>query len=50
MGLVQCKTEREAEAIKAQLADGGLELHPTKTKIVYSPGRTPEGPAFNHPV
>jgi group II intron reverse transcriptase/maturase len=38
-GLVHCRSEREAQAIKAalqvRLAACGLELHPTKTKIVY---------------
>lgn len=38
-GLVHCKTLNEAEEIKAKLQERflecGLELHPTKTKIVY---------------
>lgn len=38
-GLVHCRSEREAVAIKAalqaRLAECRLELHPTKTKIVY---------------
>ena len=38
-GLVHCRTEQEAEAVKAtlraRLAECGLEMHPTKTKIVY---------------
>lgn len=38
-GLVHCRTEQEALAVKAALdarfAQCGLELHPTKTKIVY---------------
>ena len=38
-GLVHCNTESEAqqmlEALKARFEDCGLELHPTKTKIVY---------------
>src|SRR3984885_6465459 len=38
-GLVHCRSEQEAEALKAELqtrlAEGGLEMHPTKTKIVY---------------
>ena len=38
-GLVHCRTEQEAEAIKAdlqaRLAECRLELHPGKTKIVY---------------
>jgi RNA-directed DNA polymerase len=38
-GLVHCKSEREArvvlEALRGRLASCGLELHPTKTRIVY---------------
>jgi hypothetical protein len=38
-GLVHCRTEQEAEAVKAalqaRLAQCQLEMHPTKTKIVY---------------
>ena len=38
-GLVHCRSEQEAEALKARLqarlAACGLELHPIKTKIVY---------------
>ena len=38
-GLVHCRTQHEAEALKAQLqarlAECRLEMHPTKTKIVY---------------
>ena len=38
-GLVHCRSEQEAEALKAtlqaRLAECQLELHPTKTKIVY---------------
>ena len=38
-GLVHCRSEREAEAVKAELqarlAECQLDLHPTKTKIVY---------------
>src|SRR4030088_2353004 len=38
-GLVHCRTEQEAQALKAdlqaRLAVCRLELHPTKTKIVY---------------
>ena len=38
-GLVHCRTEQEAEALKAELQarleECGLEMHPTKTKIVY---------------
>jgi len=36
---VHCHSEREAEAVKAtlqaRLAECGLEMHPTKTRIVY---------------
>jgi RNA-directed DNA polymerase len=38
-GLVHCRTEQEALAmmagLRARLADCGLEMHPSKTKIVY---------------
>jgi RNA-directed DNA polymerase len=38
-GLVHCRSEREAQVLKdelqARLAECGLEMHPTKTKIVY---------------
>jgi RNA-directed DNA polymerase len=38
-GLAHCKSVKEAQAIKAALearfAECGLEMHPTKTKIVY---------------
>ena len=38
-GLVHCRTEREAQTImaelQARLAECHLEMHPTKTKIVY---------------
>jgi len=38
-GLVHCRTEQEAQTLKvelqARLAECGLELHPTKTKIIY---------------
>jgi hypothetical protein len=38
-GLVHCRTEREAEAfmaeLKARLEECHLQMHPTKTKIVY---------------
>ena len=38
-GLVHCRTEQEAEALKAKLqarlAECHLEMHPTKTKVVY---------------
>ena len=38
-GLVHCRSEKEAQQVRAALAarlsECGLELHPTKTKIVY---------------
>src|SRR5215471_9081819 len=38
-GLVHCRNEREARTLKseleARLAECHLEMHPTKTKIVY---------------
>jgi group II intron reverse transcriptase/maturase len=38
-GLVHCRTEQEAEALKAELYERlmacHLEMHPTKTKVVY---------------
>jgi group II intron reverse transcriptase/maturase len=38
-GLVHCRTEQEANALKAdlqaRLAECHLEMHPTKTKVVY---------------
>ena len=38
-GLVHCRNEQEAQALKselqARLAECRLEMHPTKTKIVY---------------
>jgi group II intron reverse transcriptase/maturase len=38
-GLVHCRTEREAEAVKAELqmrlGECHLQMHPTKTRIVY---------------
>ena len=38
-GLVHCRSEQQAEALKAELdvrlAECGLQMHPTKTKIVY---------------
>ena len=38
-GLVHCRTEKEAEALRAELqarlAVCGLQMHPTKTQIVY---------------
>jgi RNA-directed DNA polymerase len=46
-GLVHCKTEHEAQRIKAALAarfaECGLELHPDKTKIVYCKDGTRRG-------
>jgi retron-type reverse transcriptase len=37
--IVHCRSEKEArsvlEAIRVRFAECGLELHPTKTKIVY---------------
>jgi RNA-directed DNA polymerase len=46
-GLVHCRTEQEAEALKAELqarlAECRLELHPTKTKIVYCKDRNRTG-------
>jgi hypothetical protein len=41
-GLVHCRNEQEAQALKAELqarlAECRLEMHPTKTKIVYCKG------------
>jgi len=41
--IVHCRSEEEArtvlEAIRGRLAECGLELHSTKTKIVYRPGK-----------
>jgi RNA-directed DNA polymerase len=38
-GLVHCRSEHQAESLKAELgvrlAECGLQMHPTKTKIVY---------------
>jgi hypothetical protein len=38
-GLVHCRAEQEAEALKAELqarlAECHLEMHPTKTKVIY---------------
>src|SRR3954469_6230212 len=46
-GLVHCRTAQEAEALKAELqgrlAECRLELHPTKTKIVYCKDRKRQG-------
>ena len=42
-GLVHCQSEQEAQALKvelqARLAECRLELHPTKTKVVYCKDR-----------
>ena len=42
-GLVHCRSEAEANEVKALLAkrlqECGLEMHPEKTKIVYCKGR-----------
>lgn len=50
-GLVHCRTGQEAEAVKAalqaRLAECQLELHPTKTKIVYCRDRNRKGPYPN---
>jgi RNA-directed DNA polymerase len=46
-GLVHCKSLAEAQAIRAALssrfAECGLEMHPTKTKIVYCKDGTRKG-------
>ncbi len=47
-GLVHCRSEQEAQVIMAalqlRLAECRLEMHPTKTKIVYcKDGRRKEG-------
>jgi RNA-directed DNA polymerase len=46
-GLVHCRTEQEAQAVmadlQARLAACGLEMHPTKTKIVYCKDRNRKG-------
>ena len=50
-GLVHCKTEREAQAIKTALAvrlgECGLEMHPDKTKIVYCKDGSRKGQYLN---
>jgi RNA-directed DNA polymerase len=50
-GLVHCRNEPEAEALKAdlqaRLAECHLELHPTKTKIVYCKDGKRKGPYPN---
>ena len=46
-GLVHCCTEQQAEALKAELqarlAECHLEMHPTKTKVVYCKDANREG-------
>ena len=46
-GLVHCRSEQEAQALKAELqarlAECRLELHPTKTKVVYCKDRSRRG-------
>jgi group II intron reverse transcriptase/maturase len=46
-GLVHCRSEQEAQALKselqARLAECQLELHPTKTRIVYCKDRKRKG-------
>ncbi len=46
-GLVHCRTERDAEALKAELqtrlTECQLEMHPTKTKVVYCKDRNRNG-------
>ena len=46
-GLVHCRNEQEAQTIKAELqarlAECRLELHPTKTKIVYCKDKKRKG-------
>jgi group II intron reverse transcriptase/maturase len=46
-GLVHCRNEQEAQTLKAELqarlAECRLELHPTKTKIVYCKDRNRTG-------
>jgi RNA-directed DNA polymerase len=50
-GLVHCRTEQEAEAAKAalqaRLTECQLELHPTKTRIVYCRDAKRRGPYSN---
>ena len=50
-GLVHCRTEHEAEALKvrlqARLTECHLEMHPTKTKIVYCKDRHRTGKYAN---
>jgi len=46
-GLVHCRNEQEAQALKAELqarlAECRLEMHPTKTKIVYCKDKKRKG-------
>jgi len=46
-GLVHCRNEQEAQALKselqARLAECRLEMHPTKTKVVYCKDRKRKG-------
>jgi hypothetical protein len=46
-GLVHCRNEQEAQALKselqARLAECHLEMHPTKTKIVYCKDKKRKG-------
>src|SRR6516225_8996488 len=46
-GLVHCRNEQEAQALKselqARLAECRLEMHPTKTKIVYCKDKKRKG-------
>jgi RNA-directed DNA polymerase len=46
-GLVHCRTEQEAQAIKAalkvRLAECGLQMHPDKTQIVYGKAGSRKG-------
>ncbi len=50
-GLAHCKTEQEAQALlaslKARFEECGLELHPTKTKIVYCKDGSRKGKYLN---
>jgi RNA-directed DNA polymerase len=50
-GLVHCQTEQQAEVIKAELqarlAECRLEMHPTKTKIVFCRDSNRPGPYPN---
>lgn len=50
-GLIHCKTESQAQAIRAALAtrfaECGLELHPEKTRIVYCKDGSRKGKYLN---